>query len=295
MKNLLAIIISLLYIGCTVSKKTMAPKVITQKGDTILMGKTTVALLKEPPFSKWFDTTYRNYSLADTTGVLIDSRLKGISVKIYMGTWCGDSRREVPRFYKILNTWNAIKKVELIGLGNIDTMYKRSPQGDEKELSIYRVPTFIVYEAGKEIGRIIEKPVQSLEQDLLTIINKQPYTPQYHNLLRFSALIEQKLQENAVVGADSLLPLVKATKVSAGEVYSYATVKLYAGDYLPSRLAFEINILMNPDAFWAYNGLGKYYTCVGEYLKAKKMYEKSLALNPANEAATSAMREINKK
>jgi hypothetical protein len=35
---------------------------------------------------------------------------------------------------------------------------------------IERVPTFIIYKEGKEIGRIIETPVQSLEADLQKIL-----------------------------------------------------------------------------------------------------------------------------
>jgi hypothetical protein len=44
------------------------------------------------------------------------------------------------------------------------------------------VPTIIVEQKGAEIGRIIEFPVTSLEKDLLTILRKEKYQPNYHQL-----------------------------------------------------------------------------------------------------------------
>ena len=36
----------------------------------------------------------------------IKMNLKDVSVLCFMGTWCGDSRRETPRFYKIMEAAN---------------------------------------------------------------------------------------------------------------------------------------------------------------------------------------------
>jgi hypothetical protein len=44
------------------------------------------------------------------------------------------------------------------------------------------VPTLIVYEKKKEIGRFIEYPVVSIEKDLLRILLKDGYVPNYANL-----------------------------------------------------------------------------------------------------------------
>jgi len=41
---------------------------------------------------------------------------------------------------------------------------------DIDNLDIKRVPTFIIYENGEEIGRIIETPKKSLEKDLEKIV-----------------------------------------------------------------------------------------------------------------------------
>ena len=84
-----------------------------------------------------------------------------------MGTWCPDSRREVPRFMRILDAWQfPVVKVTFIGVDNA----KLSPVGEYDKLDIQRVPTFIIYKNNIEAGRIIENPTTSLEQDMVNIL-----------------------------------------------------------------------------------------------------------------------------
>ena len=84
-----------------------------------------------------------------------------------MGTWCGDSRREVPRFYKIIDNLNFDEnKITVINVNR-----KMEAKGiDVQSLEISRIPTFIFCINNKELGRIIETPKKSLEKDLMGII-----------------------------------------------------------------------------------------------------------------------------
>ena len=85
-----------------------------------------------------------------------------------MGTWCGDSKRETPKFYKILEEANFnLKNLELV-------QYNRSKKLQiifKKVLNIIKVPTFIFYKKGKEIGRYVEYARESLEKDMLKIVS----------------------------------------------------------------------------------------------------------------------------
>ena len=93
--------------------------------------------------------------------------IEGLTIKVVMGTWCPDSRREVPRFMKILDAWKFPSgMVTFIGVDN----GKLSPIGEYEKLDIQRVPTFIIYKNNIEAGRIIENPVTSLEQDMVNIL-----------------------------------------------------------------------------------------------------------------------------
>jgi hypothetical protein len=49
---------------------------------------------------------------------------------------------------------------------------KKAVAGAIDHLNIERVPTFIIFEADKELGRIVEHPEDTLEKDLLELLAK---------------------------------------------------------------------------------------------------------------------------
>jgi thiol-disulfide isomerase/thioredoxin len=135
---------------------------------TWLLGYFNPALLRQVPHEAWFNRGYDEYRTDSESMIRLNEIHKdGISIKIVMGTWCPDSRREVPRFMKILDKWQfPDDKVTFIGVDN----EKLSPVGEYEKLDIHRVPTFIIYENNIEAGRIIENPETSLEQDMVNIL-----------------------------------------------------------------------------------------------------------------------------
>ena len=92
-----------------------------------------------------------------------------VMVEIYLGTWCGDSRREVPHFFKIVDMLqqNPFEEIRLWAV-NRDKVIPESGITTQKNLQ--RVATFIFLESGREVGRIIEKPSGLLESDMLQIL-----------------------------------------------------------------------------------------------------------------------------
>lgn len=153
-----------------------------KKGNLILLGKTTRERLAQSPFDSWYSKNYEAYRVDTNTAAQIKPLLKNKKFLLFMGTWCGDSRREVPRIYKILDYCKVnASQIQLINLNNSDTAYKQSPGHEEQGLNIRRVPTLLIYENKLEVGRVVESPVTSLEKDLLAIVSKQPYEHRYKN------------------------------------------------------------------------------------------------------------------
>lgn len=129
-------------------------------------------LFELPQFKDWFLAEYESYKPDKKVMKTLTRKLPdGLSIMIVMGTWCSDSRRELPRFYRIADMLNA-KLDAIIGIA-IDRA-KATVHVNMGHLKIERVPTFIIYNEGKELGRIIETPHQSLEKDLLEILKKKP-------------------------------------------------------------------------------------------------------------------------
>lgn len=91
----------------------------------------------------------------------------GATVEVYLGTWCGDSRREVPRFWKALDQAGDVP-FELSYVG-VD----RSFNADEVSLDdvdLEAVPTFVVFRDGDEVGRVVENAPDTIEADLLSLL-----------------------------------------------------------------------------------------------------------------------------
>jgi thiol-disulfide isomerase/thioredoxin len=152
-------------------------------GDAMLLGHCDIALLKQGTFQQWFVSGFTSYQPDSSITRFLQPLLKGKVIEIFLGTWCGDSRREVPRMLKMLESSGYdIQKVKLVFVSNAADMYKQSPQHEETGKNIKRVPTLIVYSQQTEIGRIIEYPVVSLEKDLLSILKGEKYVPNYSQL-----------------------------------------------------------------------------------------------------------------
>ncbi|MFV0530800.1 MAG: thioredoxin [Flavobacteriales bacterium] len=141
-------------------------------------------LQKRPSFSEWYMTEYNNYvvNIPKTQKRWLKNLFINRSVQIFMGTWCEDSKREVPRFMKIMDYLDIPKsKIQLIGIND----QKHAFSGQDFGKRIQYVPTFIFYhnefadETPTEIGRIVERPVETLEKDLLKILSGDAYVPNY--------------------------------------------------------------------------------------------------------------------
>jgi hypothetical protein len=93
----------------------------------------------------------------------------GAEVTVFLGTWCGDSRREVPRLWKALDESGGMVPFTIHYIG-VDRE-KKEPSGRVEKNGIQYVPTFIVSRGGHEVGRIVETSPNGVEKDLLALLS----------------------------------------------------------------------------------------------------------------------------
>ena len=164
-KIFLILITILMIIGC----KEVVNKVIVddKTGRPMLIGITARSAFELPDFAEWYNNEYTGYEPDEFILKQIKALSDSIAIQIFMGTWCSDSRREVPRFLNILDETNIDRnKVQIV---NVDRKMK-SPMHEEKNKNIEFIPTFIINKNGTEIGRIIEFPIITLEGDFLSML-----------------------------------------------------------------------------------------------------------------------------
>ncbi len=146
-------------------------------GAQMLLGKVNYVDFKNDSLFPWMSENFKAYKPDSITLIGLKKELKGVYIKAFMGTWCEDSQREVPSFYKILKSIGINEeRIDMIAVSHD----KDTPQGYEKELNIAYVPTFIFYKQEQELGRFVEYAQgATLEEDILTIVTNQPYIPAY--------------------------------------------------------------------------------------------------------------------
>jgi thiol-disulfide isomerase/thioredoxin len=142
----------------------------TQAGQEILINQITREGLVQEPFGTWFNKGYQEYEPEqEVIDKLLQLRLDDIKIIIVLGTWCGDSKREVPRFFKILDEIAFPEEnLHIIAVNRL----KEAETFSMEELAITHVPTFIIENNGFETGRITEFPEETLEKDFLKIISE---------------------------------------------------------------------------------------------------------------------------
>ena len=142
----------------------------------LLIGLIIKEDLQKQPYADWFETNYNDYKIDTAVVKKIKEHLNGVSIKAFMGTWCEDSRYEIPQFYKVMEAAGFNDSVlELIAVDRS----KKTPDNLHEGLDIIYIPTFIFFKNNKEIGRFVEYPRETLEKDILKIISGESYKHSY--------------------------------------------------------------------------------------------------------------------
>lgn len=146
-------------------------KLITdeKQDEPMLVGEITYEILVDSNDFYWYPFEYEEYIVDSTALDKISemNMLNDVDMTIVMGTWCGDSHREIPRLFKILD-YLAYDPDELKIIA-VDRK-KEGLKNEVEGLNIERVPTIIIYRNGEEVGRIIESTKESLEVDMFSIL-----------------------------------------------------------------------------------------------------------------------------
>ena len=139
------------------------------KEEQILFGEVTKDAFKQTEFAEWFNREYNEYTVSDT--VFNESyEVTFDSIFVFLGTWCEDSQREVPRFIKIMEKFSFFKNIPIRYFcvdGN-----KYCDVINCEDYYVQLVPTFIFYKRGEELCRIVESPRISLEVDILDLLER---------------------------------------------------------------------------------------------------------------------------
>lgn len=261
-----------------------------------LLGKCSIGDLEKEPFSSWYEKNHSMYEPnADIVKKLKASNFGNLDIRIVFGTWCGDSKRELPRMMKVLHSVSFDeKKIQLIAVDDSLAVHKQAPGREEKGLRVFRVPTFIFYEKGKEVGRIVEFAVESLERDLVRIANREPYEANYRVYSQIDHWLANGLLRDTNISAHGLAAQLKTLSNNEGELNSCGYVLMAQGALQESIAVLRINVILYPESPNCWDSLGEAYAKANQKEKAIEMYEYALKLDPQSANAKEQLQRLRK-
>ncbi|MDE3056899.1 MAG: thioredoxin family protein [Bacteroidota bacterium] len=173
MKNI-KVVVPLLFAFVLAGCSSPSPYVVKKDSDgtEIITGEFPESLLESEQTFPWFVSGYRGYQPDSSVIDTLRSNAANLHVLIFCGTWCPDTKHELPRFFKVAN--EAGISDSSITLYGVDRT-KHSADGMTDRFGITNVPTFIFTLHDKEIGRIIERADESIEKDLAAMLAKARY------------------------------------------------------------------------------------------------------------------------
>src|SRR5262245_21048620 len=253
----------------------------TTEEEPKLLGRCTAEQLDAPPFAAWFHEGYEAYE--PNPGILLELReadRQGVRLTLFFGTWCGDSRYQVPRILKLLDAMGFPREaVELVAVDSGEGQHKRSPGGEERGLEIYRVPTLVVRRGATEVGRLVEFPVLSLERDLLAILSGAPYEPSYRSYPVVRLWLDSGLLGDENVSAWGLAGELRPLVATEGELAAAAAVLLDRGQIRESIKLLRVNCALYRESAHAFARLAEAQLEADDAEGAREAAETALRLN----------------
>jgi thiol-disulfide isomerase/thioredoxin len=89
-------------------------------------------------------------------------------IELFFGSWCSHCQHWVPRLMRVIDdAKNSHIQVNVHAMSEDQSQ----PEDSIRQYDVSKTPTFVIVQNGKELGRIEEEPLISVEADLVRILN----------------------------------------------------------------------------------------------------------------------------
>jgi tetratricopeptide (TPR) repeat protein len=284
MKTLVLFTLSFTLLICTTYAQPFNKEVTIEGKNPVLLGKVNKEILTTKTYGDWFLKNYEAYEPESTDIKIINQKLPEYTITAFFGSWCGDSKKQLPPFYKILDEAKfPLERLTVVGVSREHDDYKQSPGGEEEGLNIHRVPTFIFYKDGIEINRIVEQPIATLEHDMSMLLQNENYIPNFNSVTIVNDALKKMGTGKFNRKAKKLLPELRKEAKSLSELNTYSSVLFFSDRKEEALTVAKLNTLLFPNEAYTYENLANKLFQTNSLEEALENYETSLTLDPKNE------------
>ncbi len=163
--------IAILLTSCGASHKAASTSyiIVPDANTKVLKGVISRSLIENDTSFAWFKENMK-WGQADPAAIDAFKKNAGkFKMVVFGGTWCHDTQNLLPVFYRLVDKSGYDEKnITLIAVDRS----KQTLNDLHTTYHITNVPTFIVFQDGKEIGRIVEYGKYSMiDKELGEIVN----------------------------------------------------------------------------------------------------------------------------
>ncbi|RAJ75495.1 thiol-disulfide isomerase/thioredoxin [Chitinophaga dinghuensis] len=133
----------------------------------VLKGKIDMKTLMNGKEYSWFYKGVNDYQPNDNMVNYIKANRSSFNIVAVLGTWDQASKEIIPQLYKVMILGGSPEE-QVIMFGADQKMNTDAPT----DYRIKKLPTIIVFKDGKEEGRIVGTPKESVEGELSRILLK---------------------------------------------------------------------------------------------------------------------------
>lgn len=168
-KSTLIIILALLSSATLVAQKPYEVLVERPNEKSYKGFITKDILTADTSFTKWYAPNQKAYTPDPAAKDGLTKNKDSVQLLVFMGTWCEDSQFIIPKLFALTDASGfSNDRVTLIGVDRNKKTYSHLTEA----LNITNVPTIIVFQNGKEAGRVVEYGKSgSFDKDLGIILS----------------------------------------------------------------------------------------------------------------------------
>jgi thiol-disulfide isomerase/thioredoxin len=163
--------LALIFIGCVTSHTHYDSRDEGHEGNAkIIKGYIDRKTLETDTAFKWFADNYSHANPDAAAITTFNEKKDNFTILVFGGTWCHDTQNLLPLFYKLIDKSNFPKdKVVLLGVDRNKTTISNW----HNKYNVKNVPTFIILQNHKEVGRVVEYGnTGAIDKELAQIVSK---------------------------------------------------------------------------------------------------------------------------
>lgn len=168
MKKVISLLVIVLLTCNAAFTQNQFQVLVEKPGEKTFKGILSREAVEKDTSFKWYAENLKGYTPNADAVKGLKNNADSIQLVVFMGTWCDDSHVIIPKFFALTDAAGFSKdRITLVGVDR----EKKTLSHLAEALNVVNVPTILVFQNGREAGRVVEYGKSGLfDKDLAEIL-----------------------------------------------------------------------------------------------------------------------------